>query len=186
MTIDNSAQDEQTNPHSKTVTGVILVMGVSGCGKSTVAERVADALTLPFVEADSLHPASNIQKMSSGTPLTDQDRQPWLEQVRDECRLLSSTHDGCVVACSALKKRYRQTLSDAHPTMSIVFLYGEFSTIHSRMSARSGHFMPDTLLRSQFDALEDPRGEPGVVAVNIDQTLTELIDQTLDGLEKLS
>jgi len=70
--------------------------------------------------------------------------------------------------------------------MSIVFLYGEFSTIHSRMSARSGHFMPDTLLRSQFDALEDPRGEPGVVAVNIDQTLTELIDQTLDGLEKLS
>ncbi|MBX2825199.1 MAG: gluconokinase [Gammaproteobacteria bacterium] len=185
MNSGNSSTGEAGANLSRQWQGVILVMGVSGCGKSSIASDLAAALRWPFLEADSLHPASNIQKMSAGTPLTDQDRQPWLEQVRDECHRLAFDANGCVVACSALKQRYRQTLSGAHENIYTVFLQGSFDVIHSRMSARTGHFMPDSLLKSQFDALEDPQEEQGVVTVSIDQNRESIVAEALQELESL-
>jgi len=149
-------------------TGVFVVMGVSGCGKSTVASYIAGQLALPFLEADSLHPASNIQKMSRGIPLTDADRLPWLEVVRDESSALVTSHGACVVACSALKLQYRNVLRAASGQVRFIHLQGSFDTIHHRMSARTAHFMPGALLQSQFDTLEDPCEEYGVVVVSIE------------------
>lgn len=149
--------------------GVIYVMGVSGCGKSTVAMLIAQELDLPFCEADSLHPAENINRMSSGIPLTDADREPWLKAVKNEAQTLSAQHGACIVACSSLKQKYRDTLSEAHDTIYFVYMRGDYGTILSRMSERTGHFMPDTLLKSQFDALEEPTPGPTVIIVEVDQ-----------------
>ena len=151
---------------------VIVVMGVSGCGKSTVAENIAHGLSELGIEvhckdADELHPSSNISKMEAGLALSDEDRQPWLEQVADYARKKSSRHDVCVVACSALKKKYRQTLNTAGQVV-YVYLQGSQELIATRMHKRTGHFMPETLLDSQFTALEDPRDEPHVLTVSIE------------------
>lgn len=148
-------------------THIIVVMGVSGCGKSTVAEAIAMQLDAHFKDGDELHPESNIKKMESGIPLTDDDRQPWLVKLANYAREQSALHGMCVIACSALKKRYRETLNQAGNVV-YVYLEGSFELIASRMQARTGHFMPETLLKSQFEALEDPREEVNVVAVGIE------------------
>lgn len=146
---------------------VIVVMGVSGCGKSTVAWHIADQLGAHFKDGDELHPRSNIDKMASGQPLSDEDRQPWLEDVARYARQHAQQHHICVIACSALKQAYRQTLNTAGRVV-YVFLQGSRSLIASRMHRREGHFMPEKLLDSQFAALEDPRSESNVVAVGIE------------------
>ena len=155
---------------------IIYVMGVSGCGKSTVARLLAQRLGARCRDGDELHPPENIERMSSGIALTDADRQPWLEAVRDYAHDQAAAHETCVIACSALKQRYRSLLSEAG-TVFYVFLEGSFDLIHARMHEREGHFMPHALLQSQFDALDDPRGEPNVVTVNIDATPEHISEQ---------
>lgn len=166
---------------------VIVVMGVSGCGKSTVAANIADGLTLRGMkvhakDGDELHPTANIDKMASGQPLTDEDRQPWLEQVAVYAREKAELHNVCVIACSALKLRYRQTLNTAGQVV-YVYLEGSRDLIGSRMHERSGHFMPESLLDSQFATLEDPRDEPHVLTVSIDATPEQVAEKAISLLE---
>lgn len=135
---------------------IIIVMGVTGCGKTTVGRLLAGRLSLPFFDADDFHPGRNIIKMSKGTPLTDKDRYPWLLALS---KLLQSEEkkEGAVLACSALKERYRELLQqEAAEKIIWICLEGSEKTIRERMQARTGHFMPETLLQSQLKTLEKP------------------------------
>jgi carbohydrate kinase (thermoresistant glucokinase family) len=135
---------------------VIIVMGVSGCGKSTVGRGLAESLRWEFIEADALHPASNVAKMSAGVPLNDADRAPWLDAVRVEIVAITERGARAVVACSSLKDAYRRLLAPDPASTRFVHLRGDFALISERLRARSGHFMGGPLLRSQFEALEVP------------------------------
>jgi gluconokinase len=157
----------------------IVVMGVSGSGKSTVGSALAQRLRVPFVDADTLHPPSNIAKMSAGEPLTDEDRYPWLERVGE---WLTRHHGGGVVSCSALKRKYRDQLRTHCASIEFLYLSGSPEVIGTRMAARPGHFMPAALLQSQFDALEPLGvGEAGVTA-DISQGVENIVDDFLAGL----
>lgn len=136
---------------------MIVVMGVSGCGKSTVGQALARELGWPFFDADDFHPPANIQKMSSGIPLDDADRQPWLERLRDLLADEQRAGRSAVLACSALKERYRMVLRAGAPDVRFVHLEGTAEEIQLLMSRRSGHFMKPGMLASQFAALEPPR-----------------------------
>lgn len=160
---------------------VVIVMGVSGCGKSTIAEHIARLLDAHCKDGDELHPRSNIAKMESGIALSDEDREPWLVDVANYAREKASEHGICVVACSALKKRYRLTLNTAGEVV-YVFLNGSQALIAGRMQARKGHFMPDTLLDSQFAALEDPRGEDNVIAIDIEADISSIAASAVEKL----
>ena len=141
-------------------------MGVSGCGKSTVGAALADALGIPFEDADALHPAANVVKMAAGNALTDDDRMPWLALVGAE---LAAAPNGLVIACSALKRAYREAILAAAPAARFVFLDGWRALIESRLQHRHGHFMPASLLDSQFATLEPlAPDEPGI-RVSLDQ-----------------
>lgn len=147
-------------------------MGVSGCGKSSVGERVAAQNGMVFLEGDQLHPAGNVEKMAQGIPLTDDDRLPWLDRIGEEIKTAQETSQGLVVSCSALKRSYRDRLKQAADgRLVFVFLEGSRDLLLSRMQARQGHFMPATLLDSQLQTLEPPTGEAGVVTVAIDNAL---------------
>lgn len=138
----------------------IVVMGVSGCGKSTVGAALAARLGVPFLDADDLHPAANVAKMAAGHPLTDDDRMPWLARVGGE---LSAATGGLVIACSALKRSYRDAILAAAPATVFVFLNGSRALLESRMQHRAGHFMPASLLDSQLATLEPlAPDEPGI------------------------
>ena len=130
-------------------------MGVSGSGKSSIGQMLAAALAVPFIDADDHHPESNIQKMSSGIPLDDVDRWPWLATINQLAK--DTTDSGCVIACSALKEVYRLRLMDSiEPKVCWVFLKGTFEQILDRMNNRKDHFMGANMLRSQFETLEEP------------------------------
>ncbi len=146
---------------------IVVVMGVSGCGKSTVARHVATLLGATFKDGDELHPPQNIAKMERGEPLTDADRMPWLARVRDHSAERARESGLHVVACSALAQRYRDVLNEAG-SVAYVFLEGSRELIASRMGARRGHFMPPELLDSQFAALESPKGRADTVTVDIE------------------
>ncbi len=135
---------------------VIIVMGVSGCGKSTIGRMLSDRTGIPFFAADDFHPPANVEKMASGQPLNDTDRQPWLDILAD--LLAEKEQDGgAILACSALKESYRRTLgTKLTEPPRWVYLKGSQEVILARMQARKGHFMPPELLRSQFDVLEEP------------------------------
>ncbi|WAJ47741.1 gluconokinase [Mycobacterium sp. Aquia_216] len=154
-------------------------MGVSGSGKSTVGSALAQRLRVPFVDADSLHPAANVAKMSAGHPLDDDDRSPWLDRVG---AWLADHRDGGVASCSALKRAYRDQLRAHCSRLEFLYLRGSPDTIRARLAARSDHFMPTALSQSQFDALQ-PLGadEPGVT-VDIDHDVDTIIDIFLAGL----
>jgi carbohydrate kinase (thermoresistant glucokinase family) len=128
----------------------IVLMGVTGCGKTTVGIALAKTLGIEFIDSDDLHSESNKKKMSSGTPLTDSDREPWLQEVSKALQ----SHESVVVACSALKKSYRSTILAGAPTTKFVHLSGSQELIFARLSERSHHFMPIGLLDSQFETLE--------------------------------
>ena len=157
-------------------------MGVCGSGKTTVAERIAEGLSVPFIEGDQLHPKPNVDKMSNGIPLTDDDRWPWLEAITVECDGVLREHDSVVVSCSALRQDYRRILRLGENDTWFVYLRGTKALIEQRMAARSGHFMPSQLIESQFDTLEDPCGEPRVFAVDIDQSLDQIHLSCVQGL----
>jgi gluconokinase len=156
---------------------VLLLMGVSGCGKTTVGQRLAEQLGCPFVDADDLHPPANKAKMSAKIPLTDEDRWPWLESVR---AVIDSTPAGgqCVLACSALKRIYRRKVMDGAQGVRLIYLRGSFELISARLAARRGHFMPPDLLRSQFATLEEPTSDEGL-SVDIDAPEEEMVRRCL-------
>ena len=131
----------------------VVVMGVSGCGKSTVAVGLRDSFGLSFAEGDDYHPEENVEKMRAGQPLTDDDRWPWLSAVADWTRRAREQGESTVLACSALKRSYRDVLRQADPETFFVHLHGDLEMLKSRMDARE-HFMPLSLLQSQFDTLE--------------------------------
>jgi gluconokinase len=135
---------------------IIIVMGVSGCGKSTVGSLVARQLGFEFRDGDDFHPAENVAKMRAGTPLNDTDRKPWLEAIAAYMRSTQAAGRGAVVACSALKESYREILLRHEPWVRFVHLTGPREVIAERLKARAGHFMPPTLLDSQFATLETP------------------------------
>ncbi len=153
----------------------IVVMGVSGAGKSTVGRLVAARLDCPFRDADSFHPAANIEKMSRGEPLTDDDRWPWLRAIADWIAEHRAAGTTCVATCSALKRRYRDLLTGGQRAdVRLVYLKGGFDLIAARLAARKGHFMPPALLRSQFDALEEPAADEHAVTAPIDAAPEEI------------
>ncbi|MFD1486463.1 gluconokinase [Ancylobacter vacuolatus] len=152
----------------------IVVMGVSGCGKSSVGQALADRFGADFIEGDALHPPASITKMARGEPLDDEDRRPWLAMI---CRTIADSRAagrGVVVSCSALRRAYRDQLRTAGP-LDIVFLSGSRAVLAERMSQRAGHFMPLALLDSQLATLEVPTGEADVVTVDIDRPLADVI-----------
>lgn len=173
-------------PHENkpTVPQAVIVMGVSGCGKSSVGAALADRLRLPFIEGDVLHPETNVAKMAAGTPLTDEDRWPWLTVIGERMADGLERGEGIVVSCSALKKIYRDHLRAATGgRLSFVYLDGSRELLGRRMGARTGHFMPLGLLDSQLATLEVPTGEPGVVTVSIDQPVEGIVADALAGLK---
>lgn len=137
-------------------TKFFIVMGVSGCGKTTVGKLLAERLNWDFYDADDYHPPANIAKMASGIPLTDDDRAPWLAKLHDLISTCLRDNRPGVLACSALKERYRQILLANNDAARIVYLKGSFELIQARMVARAGHYMKPAMLKSQFDALEEP------------------------------
>jgi gluconokinase len=153
-------------------------MGVSGSGKSTVGVALARRLGVPFVDADTLHPPANIAKMTAGEPLDDTDRYPWLENVGE---WLAGHRDGGVVSCSALKRKYRDQLRAHCPRVEFLHLSGSPELIGGRLAARSGHFMPAALLRSQFDALEPLGADEAGVTLDAGQDVDAIIDAFLAG-----
>lgn len=164
----------------------VVVMGVSGCGKSSVGAAIAEAFATDFIEGDALHPAENIAKMSAGTPLTDEDRWPWLDAVGKALHEGSDGGHAVVVSCSALKRTYRDHLRQAAGgRLAFVYLTGTRAVLESRMGHRTGHFMPTTLLESQLATLEPPTGEDLVVTVDIDRPLEAVVLAAIDGLGDL-
>lgn len=147
---------------------VVVVMGVSGCGKTTIAAGIADALGWDLLEGDAFHPAANIAKMQAGTPLTDADRWPWLRAIAVRAAELRARGVSCVVACSALKRAYRDVLRDGAADVALVYLRGDKALIAARLAARRDHFMPPGLLDSQFATLEAPGLDERPIIADID------------------
>lgn len=142
-----------------TVMSVIyVVMGVSGCGKSTVGVQLAAALDVPFLEGDSLHPARNVARMAAGFALSDEDREGWLQSLAGRIRQARAAGQGLVLSCSALKRSYRDILRQGAPDLHFLYLHGDHDLLATRMAARTGHYMPLSLLASQLDTLEAPDG----------------------------
>lgn len=164
----------------------VVVMGVSGSGKSSIGQGIADRMGWAYVEGDSLHPEANVEKMSHGIPLSDEDRWPWLDLVGAELAHIHGKGQGIVATCSALKRIYRDRLRKAvGGDLYFVYLNGSPDLLASRMRERRGHFMPASLLESQLATLESPEGEPGVISVGIDEPMDVVIDAAVLQLDKL-
>ena len=156
----------------------LVIMGVSGCGKSSVGEALASRLGIPYRDGDDLHPARNVEKMRQGTPLTDADRWPWLDAVAERL----AREAPVILGCSALKRVYRDRIrAGAGGPVTFLHLAGSRELIASRMAARRGHYMPTSLLDSQFATLEPP-GADEAITVDIDQPLPDLIATVLQRL----
>ncbi|MGY8634095.1 gluconokinase [Bradyrhizobium sp. 14AA] len=154
----------------------LIVMGVSGSGKSTVAEALGERLGWRFEDGDSFHPAGNVAKMRAGHPLTDEDRWPWLNAIADEIERVCKSGGHVIIACSALKHTYRDVLLRGRDDVRFVFLKGTKELIAERLALRKGHFMPPELLTSQFNTLEAPEVGEHVVTVSIDESVEAIVD----------
>jgi gluconokinase len=157
----------------------IVVMGVSGCGKSTVGRALAQALALPYVEGDELHPSANVERMAAGIPLTDADRAGWLQAVAHRLSDTVARQRGVVVTCSALKRRYRDQLRAAAADVQFVHLHGHAALLADRMAQRRGHYMPASLLKSQLETLEPPQADEHALVVDIDQAPEALVAEVV-------
>ncbi|VAW43337.1 Gluconokinase [hydrothermal vent metagenome] len=160
---------------------IVILMGVSGSGKSTVGQALAQAWQCPFFDGDDFHPAENIAKMVADLPLTDADRQPWLAKLRQIIDQQLAIGQNGVMAVSALKAAYRQTLGHPHSDLLLVYLQGSFDQILVHMAQRD-HFIPPTLLQSQFDALEEPTDG---LTISIDQPVAAIVLHILATLNRI-
>lgn len=158
----------------------IVVMGVSGSGKSTVGAALAQRLRVPFADADDFHPPANVQKMSDGHPLDDDDRYPWLESIGV---WLAEHPDGGVMSCSALKRKYRDQLRAHCAEVEFLHLTGSLEVIGKRQASRPGHFMPAALLASQFDTLESLESDERGVAISVDQSIDSIIESYVESTD---
>ena len=167
----------------------LIVMGVSGSGKSTVAGALGERLGWRFEDGDSFHPTSNVEKMRAGHPLTDEDRWPWLNAIADEVARVCNKGEHVIIACSALKHTYRDVLLRGRDDVRFVFLKGTQELIADRLAHRKGHFMPPGLLTSQFNTLEPPEAGEHVITASIDESVEAIVDGIvrqlkLDGTSK--
>ena len=160
----------------------LVVMGVSGSGKSTIADHLARRLGWAYEDADQFHPASNVAKMSAGHPLTDEDRWPWLQAIAYEIDRLAASGERAVIACSALKRAYRDILVHGRDDVRIVFLDGAQDLVAARLAGRKGHFMPPDLLASQFATLERPGADERPIIVSIDAPVEAIVDEIVSQL----
>lgn len=161
---------------------IVVIMGVAGSGKTTVAALLAGHLGWQYAEADDFHSAANVAKMSAGQPLTDEDRWPWLAAIAAWIDARRAAHQPGVVTCSALKRRYREVLSDGRPEVRIVFLDGDPDVIGRRITARHGHYMKPEMLASQFNDLERPEPDEQVTTIEVRGTPAEVVDHVIEAL----
>lgn len=175
-TIEAARQEvaDQVSASLREQTPLYVVMGVTGSGKSTVGVALAERLGVPFGDADDFHSKENIAKMSAGTPLDDDDRLPWLLAIG--AWLAEHADTGAVASCSALKRKYRDALRAVAPTVRFVHLHGDKATAHARVGNRPGHFMPDTLVESQYAALEELGPDEAGVVLDFTRPVAELVD----------
>lgn len=158
----------------------IVVMGVSGSGKSTVGAALAQRLRMPFADADDFHPPANVAKMTAGEPLDDDDRYPWLEAIGE---WLAARQTGGVMSCSALKRKYRDQLRAHRPDVEFLHLAGSPEIIGRRQASRPGHFMPASLLASQFDTLEPLQDDERGITIDVDQDIDAIIESYVDSID---
>jgi gluconokinase len=161
----------------------VIVMGVSGSGKSTIGEALAKRLSWRYEDGDKFHPAGNVAKMAAGQPLTDEDRWPWLRAIADQIDRLSAAGVRSVIACSALRRVYRDILVHGRQDVRLVYLNGTQALIADRLSRRKGHFMPQGLLTSQFTTLEPPTADEHPVTVSIAAPVKTIVDDVLRQLD---
>jgi gluconokinase len=154
---------------------IVIVFGVSGAGKTTIGKLLAEDLNWRFYEADDFHPRAKIEKMRSGRPLTDEDRWPWLEQLRELIARSLTVKENAVLACSVLKRAYRERLR-VSDDVKFVFLRGDYALVEKQLRRRSGHFMNPDLLRSQFADLEEPAPDEDVIAIELGPSPRKLVD----------
>ena len=162
----------------------IVVMGVSGCGKSTIGALVAERLGWVFEDGDAFHPPANVAKMSAGTPLTDEDRSPWLAAIAARIARARAAGQGVVIGCSALKQAYRDALRAGHADIRFLHLTGSPELIMARQAARSGHFMPASLLASQFATLEPPDTEADVIDLDVEPEPSVIVAKAIAALRR--
>ena len=156
-----------------------VVMGVSGCGKSTVGQALASALDVPYIEGDQFHPAANVAKMSAGMPLNDEDRAGWLLALQAQIRDAQQRNAGLVLSCSSLKRRYRDVLRQGDPALRFAHLNGARDLISARMQARLNHYMPPSLLDSQFRDLEPLQADEAGMTLDISIAPEQLVRQII-------
>lgn len=161
---------------------VLIVMGVSGVGKTTIAEALAQKLGWPFQEGDALHPPSNVQKMHAGVPLTDEDRAPWLAAIKRWIDARVKAGEPGLVTCSALKRSYRDFLVDGRADVRILYLHSDEATIEARIDHRTGHFMPASLLETQLQTLEEPGPDEQPITVEVAGTVEATVSAALHAL----
>lgn len=173
----------QVETSAKTVR-LIVVMGVSGAGKTTIGEKLSDALDLPFLDADNFHPRANVEKMRSETPLNDDDRWPWLDVVANTMRNTADTRGRVICACSALRRDYRDFMIEkAEEPILFILLHGDKRVIAERQANRPGHFMPSALLDSQFATLELFEDDELGITLDVIHSVDELVTQAVDLLQ---
>jgi gluconokinase len=163
---------------------ILVIMGVSGSGKSTIAEGLRRKLGWQYQEGDGLHPSSNVAKMSAGTPLTDEDRLPWLGKIAERIDQWRAQGISGIVTCSALKRSYRDIIAGGRPDVLIVYPKGSQELIAGRMAKRKGHFMPASLLESQFRILEEPSPDENAMTVDIDQPPDAIVAEIVRRVEE--
>jgi gluconokinase len=164
---------------------IVIVFGVSGAGKTTIGKLLAEELGWRFYEGDDFHPRENIDKLQRGIPLTDEDRWPWLENLRELLKRCLAKGENAVLACSALKRAYRQHLCVSEE-MKLVFLRGDYALIADQLRRRRGHFMNPELLRSQFADLEEPKPDEDVLTIELGRTPQELVEEIKTKLELIN
>jgi gluconokinase len=176
------ATGNETSPATVRLSHAIVVMGVSGSGKTTVGKALAERLGFAFRDGDEFHPAQNVEKMRAGIPLDDSDRAPWLAAIAAWIDEMRAANRHGIVACSALKRAYRDVIVGERADVRLVYLKGSRELIAGRMAARRGHFMPASLLASQFAALEEPGDDEGAIVVPIEEGPVEIVEAIVASL----